>query len=373
MEKKFDFLLYQNSLASRCFSAGNSLGRRYSPEDFDDDVPYSSAFNPYFIDKEKIHLSKSLRRLSDKTQVFIDRRSNPHIRNRRSHTDEVVSIAVYITEVLGLNVFLVEAIALGHDIGHSPFGHLGERAIRDFSGRDFEHSIMSVIVAQFIERSGKGLNLSWEVLEGIANHSCGSGGLKINPNLPLEYAVVMLADKIAYVFADLNDALRCGYLTESQLPQEFTELGKNQRERCNNCIFNLVQESAKKQTISFVDSPTAQKFNFLRQWSFDNFYHKLDNECQRASVYEDFKMVYPELENCLADFNQDVFLAIALMTDGEFRKISKTLRNDRKKLFTPDYFRNFGFYEVLSSLPNNSKIDICNADLDKSKFHRFQW
>jgi dGTPase len=212
MEQKKDFIPYLNSLFFSQFVSSQSLGRRYSLEELDDDHLYLGAFNPYFIDREKIRLSKSLRRLEDKTQVFIDHRSNPHIRNRRSHTDEVVSIAVYIAQILGLNVYLVEAIALGHDIGHSPYGHLGERIIGELSGRDFRHYIMSVVIAQFIERNGKGLNLSWEVLEGIANHSRGAGGLKINPDLPLEYAVVMLADKVAYTFSDLNDALRCGYL-----------------------------------------------------------------------------------------------------------------------------------------------------------------
>lgn len=371
MEKKFDFTPYFNALVFQCFLAENSLGRLSQIGVLDDDAPYIGAFDPYFVDKEKIRLSKSLRRLDDKTQVFIDHRSNPHIRNRRSHTDEVVSIAVYIAKILGLNVYLVEAIALGHDIGHSPFGHLGERAIRDLSGRDFQHYIMSVVIAQFIERNGKGLNLSWEVLEGIANHSRGAGGLKINPNLPLEYAVVMLADKIAYVFADLNDALRCGYLKESQLPAEFYELGKNQRERWNNCIFNLVKESAEKKTISFLDSDVAKKFEFLRQWSFNNFYLKLDKEIQRESVYDDFKKVYPKLKERLSETNQDVFLSLALMTDSELRKISHTLKKDEKKFFAPNYFLGFGFYEIITNLPDDKKIDICNAGLDKRKFQRF--
>ena len=371
MEKKFDFLPYSGALSFNCFLSENSLGRRLPIVGADDDASYIGAFDPFFIDKEKIRLSKSLRRLDDKTQVFIDHRSNPHIRNRRSHTDEVVSIAVYIAKILGLNVYLVEAIALGHDIGHSPFGHLGERAIRDFSGRNFEHCIMSVVVSQFIERNGKGLNLSWEVLEGIANHSRGIGGLQINPNLPLEYAVVMLADKIAYVFSDLNDALRCGYFKENDLPSEFFELGKNQRERWNNCIFNLVKESAEKMTVSFLDSDVAQKFSYLRDWSFNNFYLKLDKEFQRESVYEDFKLVYPKLNKRLEGINQDVSLPIALMTDSEFRKIAQTLKKDKKKFLAPDYFNNFGFYEIVSNLPKDSKIDICNAGLNKSKFQNF--
>lgn len=369
--EKINFIQYLNFFSDKRFRYEDSLGRRNPIGYMDEDAIYMGAFDPYFIDKEKIRLSKSLRRLSDKTQVFVDHRSNPHIRNRRSHTDEVVSIAAYITKILGLNDYLVEAIALGHDIGHAPFGHLGEKMIREFFGCGFEHYIMSVVVAQFIERGGKGLNLSWEVLEGIANHSRGIGGLRVNPNLPLEYAVVMLADKIAYVFADLNDALRCGYLSESQLPQEFFALGENQRERWNNCIFNLVKESAEKQTISFVDSPVAQKFNFLRQWSFDNFYLRLDKEVQRKSIQEDFKQVYPELVNRLADLNQDTSLSVALMTDSEFKKISQTLKKDRKKFYTKDYFKNFGFYKIVSELPKDSKISICNAGLDKSKFQRF--
>ncbi|MFZ4632017.1 MAG: HD domain-containing protein [Patescibacteria group bacterium] len=371
MRKENQFSPFQMALFFQQFASSQSVGRRSTIENSDDDGIYLGALNPFFIDKEKIRLSKSLRRLNDKTQVFVDRQNNPHLRNRRTHTDEVVSVAVYIATILGLNVHLVEAIALGHDIGHTPYGHIGERAISELAGRKFTHQVMSLVIAQKVERSGKGLNLSWETLEGILNHSRGDGQLIMNRSLPLEYAVVMFADKIAYTFSDLNDALRCSYFQESQLPAEFFALGKSQRERTNNCILHLVKESAEKQFISFSDSQVAQQFESLRQWSFHNFYRKLDHEVQREAVYDDFKKVYPFLEDIFGKLGHNVFLALALMTDSEIRKITLTLKKDKKKIYAPGFFSSFGFYEILSNLPKNSKIDIFNADLDKSKFKRF--
>jgi hypothetical protein len=110
----------------------------------------------------------------------------------------------------------------------------------------------------------------------------------------------------------------------------------------------------------------------LRQWSFENFYHELDNEIQKETIYGDFKKVYPKLENRLGEMGYDVFLAMALMTDSELRKISQTLKKDERKFFAHNYFQGFGFYEIISSLPKDSKIDIYNAGLDKSKFFRFE-
>ena len=361
------FAPYVGAFSLSAFVSSQTIGRRYCLNDLDDDFAFIGALNPFFVDKEKLLQSKALRRL-EKTQVFPDRKSNVHIRNRRVHTDEVISIATYIAQILGLNVYLVEAIALGHDIGHSPFGHVGEKAIAEITGRNFRHEVMSVVIAQKIERKGRGLNLSFETLEGIINHSRGSGELRTNALLPLEYAVVMMADKIAYTFSDLNDAVRFGYFKESDLPTELFSLGKNQRERWFNCIFSLVKESVEKKTISFSESEIAVDFEALRQWSYKNFYSKVPGEEKRDKLYSEFRIVHPALQELIGS-EKDAVLGLALMTDLEFKRILHVVENDSKK-FTKNFLKDFSFFEILSNLPER-EVDIFDADLNRQKFFRF--
>ena len=360
-----DFRPYFGSLKSKAFQVENSRGRRY-PVETDEDAAYIQVFGPFFVDREKICLSKSFRRLADKTQVFIDHKENSHVRDRKIHTDEVASMSIQIAGVLGLNVCLAEAIALGHDLGHTPFGHLGERAIAEISGKDFRHEIMSVVMAQKVERAGQGLNLSFEVLEGILKHSCGADDLKIDPTLPLEYGVVMLADKIAYVFSDLNDALRLGYFTETELPLELFSLGKNQRERWLNCVFSLVKESSEKGALSFHDSEVAQQFNVLRSWSFKNFYKTINDQEGSVKGTSELKTVYKFFNENFGLFSYDPLLSLALLTDREVKKIitfaeHPTIR-DIKGL------EKFSFVEILRKFPIDHKIDIFNPDLNSKDF-----
>ena len=363
--KNFDFRPYFKSLEAKAFCSEDSRGRRY-PTETDEDAAYIQVFGPFFVDIAKICLSKSSRRLTDKTQVFIDHKENSHVRDRKIHTDEVAAMSVQIAGVLGLNVGLAEAIALGHDLGHTPFGHLGERAITEISGKDFRHEVMSVVMAQKIERAGKGLNLSFEVLEGILKHSCGADDLKIDPTLPLEYGVVMLADKIAYVFSDLNDALRLGYFTESELPLELFSLGKNQRERWLNCVFSLVKESSEKGVLSFRDSEVAQQFNALRSWSFKNFYKTINDQEGSVKGTSELKTVYKFFNENFGLFSYDPLLSLALLTDREVKKILSfaehpTIR-DIKEL------EKFSFVEILRKFPIDHKIDIFNPDLNSKDF-----
>jgi len=353
MDKKI--VDFKGSLSAKAFISSNSLGRR-----FDNDADSSYDFlDPFFLDREKIRLSKSYRRLADKTQVFPpDLHSN--VRNRLIHTNDVVNLASLYANILGLNVYLSEAIAYGHDIGHTPFGHLGERLICDLSGKKFAHHVMSVVVAQKIERKGLGLNLSYETLEGILNHSRGAGDMNINSSITEESNLVMFSDKIAYTFSDLNDAIRVGYISESKLPKIVKHFGKNQRERILNVSFDFIKESSEEGKISFSKSEISKKFSELRSWMYENVYFVLDVEDYRVKIYNDLK----NISLFLSDYFKgsiNPYLAIGCMTDSEVRKFSHHLNNGGVKDL------NYGFIEIVSNLLSR-EIDIFNPDLKKEYF-----
>ncbi|MGP1433315.1 MAG: deoxyguanosinetriphosphate triphosphohydrolase [Catonella sp.] len=171
----------------------------------------------YQRDRDRILHCKSFRRLKHKTQVFLDPEGD-HYRTRLTHTLEVAQIARTIARALMLNEDLTEAIALGHDLGHTPFGHAGERALNRISPYGFLHNEQSVRVVELLEKHGEGLNLTKEVRDGIRNHRSAC------EPYTLEGKIVRLSDKIAYVNHDIDDALRGGILTEEDLPAEFTDI-----------------------------------------------------------------------------------------------------------------------------------------------------
>lgn len=212
-----------------CFSAG--AGRRRVTEDPD---PIRTAFQR---DRDRILHCNSFRRLKHKTQVFLDPVGD-HYRTRLTHSLEVSQIARTICRAMHLNEDLTEAIALGHDIGHTPFGHAGEAALNDISSCGFKHYLQSVRVLDYIEKDGKGLNLTWEVRNGIACHTDRVAATK-------EGYIVRLADKIAYVNHDIDDAIRAGILTESELPKASTDiLGSSKSERITTLIMALVENGS---------------------------------------------------------------------------------------------------------------------------------
>ena len=190
-------------------------------------------------DRDRIIHAKSFRRLKNKTQVFLSPEGD-HYRTRLTHTLDVSQIARSIARSLDLNEDLTEAIALGHDLGHTPFGHEGERALSELSGR-FEHNEQSLRVVDVLENNGEGLNLTFEVRDGILNHQTSG-----NPKT-LEGKAVCLADKIAYVNHDIDDALRAGILKPEDLPKSLTAvLGNSSRERINNMIQSIYRASKDK-------------------------------------------------------------------------------------------------------------------------------
>jgi dGTPase len=212
-------------------------------------------------DRDRILHSKSFRRLKHKTQVFIAP-AGDHYRTRLTHTLEVSQIARTIARALNLNEDLTEAIGLGHDLGHTPFGHEGENVLNELCPNGFKHNEQSLRVVDLLEKDGKGLNLSWEVRDGIVNHSksrakvLGSEWGKVST---LEGEIVKLADLVAYVNHDSDDAIRAGIIKESALPESATKiLGNSPSARINTMVCDIVKNSWA------VSGLTADKRNALR-------------------------------------------------------------------------------------------------------------
>ncbi|MEI6650904.1 MAG: HD domain-containing protein [Candidatus Moraniibacteriota bacterium] len=294
-----------------------------------------------------------------KAQVFSLPR-NPHIRKRLTHGLEVTSLAGTIAEILGLNIALVEAGSIAHDIGHTPYGHLGESFLTTVLGREFRHNIFGTIVAQHIERKGVGLNLAFETLEGILFHSGGRKSISSWSDLRAEYAVIRLADKIAFTFSDLNDALRYGYLGSDRGfdAMVWNWFGSNQRERIANCVHALVQESAEENHISFSRSETAQRFEELKKWMYENVYSQVDSTIQ-ATILErtyDFLSTGPAFEEC------DPAMLLALLTDDETDAIGHILLESKRLRADNGLIKNFGIMEIIPDL-KGKRIDLFDPDL----------
>jgi len=216
-------------------------------------------------DRDRILHCKAFRRLKHKTQVFLAP-AGDHYRTRLTHTLEVAQIARTISRALSLNEDLTEAIALGHDIGHTPFGHIGERMLNSLCEEGFAHYTQSIRVVEKLEKDGKGLNLTREVRDGILNHRMSG-----HPST-MEGNVVRYSDKIAYINHDIDDAIRAGMLTESMLPSELTDiLGHSVRERLNALIHSLIDNSLGQPELS-MDSDMEEAMLDMRRFMFNTVY-----------------------------------------------------------------------------------------------------
>ncbi len=219
----------------------------------------------YQRDRDRILHCKAFRRLKDKTQVFLAPQGD-HYRNRLTHTLEVSQIARTIAKALRLNEDLVEAIALGHDLGHTPFGHAGERALNEVHPDGFAHYKQSIRVVEVLEKNGRGLNLTWEVRNGILNHRTSG-----NP-ATLEGQVVRFSDKIAYIHHDMDDAQRAGIITEDDIPITLRMLlGYTTRERLNTFVHDIIENSMDKDFIQ-MSGEIQEAMMDLRRIMFRNVY-----------------------------------------------------------------------------------------------------
>ena len=220
----------------------------------------------YQRDSDRILHSKSFRRLMHKTQVFLQPEGD-HYRTRMTHTLEVARIARTIARALRLNEDLAEAIAFGHDLGHTPFGHAGEVALTEVMGKEFRHNEQSLRVVDDLEKDGMGLNLTYEVRMGILGHSMGS-------RLPetLEGRIVRYADQIAYINHDIDDAMRAGILTNRDIPREISDvLGESHRDRINTLVTNLIRHSLHNDSLG-MEEAVYQTMQALRKFMFERVY-----------------------------------------------------------------------------------------------------
>ena len=220
----------------------------------------------YQRDSDRILHSKSFRRLMHKTQVFLQPEGD-HYRTRMTHTLEVARIARTITRALRLNEDLSEAIAFGHDLGHTPFGHAGEVALTEVMGTPFRHNEQSLRVVDILEKDGAGLNLTYEVRMGILGHSRSS-------RLPetLEGQIVRISDQIAYINHDIDDAMRAGILTDGDIPREIADvLGESHRDRINTLVTNMIFHTLSSGELG-MDPEISQAMEALRAFMFEHVY-----------------------------------------------------------------------------------------------------
>ncbi|MDE7433085.1 MAG: deoxyguanosinetriphosphate triphosphohydrolase [Lachnospiraceae bacterium] len=219
----------------------------------------------YQRDRDRIIHSKAFRRLKHKTQVFLAP-AGDHYRTRLTHTLEVAQIARTIAKALRMNEDLTEAIALGHDLGHTPFGHAGESALNKVCKDGFSHFEQSIRVVEILEKKGQGLNLTKEVRDGIINHRTSG-----QPST-MEGKIVRLSDKIAYINHDIDDAIRGRILNEEDIPMKYTDvLGHSKKERLNTMIYDIVNQSMDKPDI-IMSKDISNAMSGLRTYMFENVY-----------------------------------------------------------------------------------------------------
>ncbi|MDR3185818.1 MAG: deoxyguanosinetriphosphate triphosphohydrolase [Christensenellaceae bacterium] len=269
---KADYLDYEDKfLSPHATRSSKSLGR----QNFLSPCPLRTEFQR---DRDRILHCKSFRRLKHKTQVFLSPNGD-HYRTRLTHTLEVTQIARTLSRALRLNEDLTEAIALGHDLGHTPFGHAGEKVLNKLTGH-FRHNEQSLRVVEKLENEGKGLNLTFEVRDGILNHC-----LSTTPNT-LEGMVVNFSDRIAYINHDIDDAIRAGVIKESDLPQNIIELLGNKR---GNMIDKFVSDIV---NMSYGNDKVVQSDLYrdalmqLRKFMFDRVYFS-ESEAKTEEIKAD--------------------------------------------------------------------------------------
>ena len=237
-------------------------------------------------DIDRIIHSKSFRRLMHKTQVFLQPEGD-HYRTRMTHTLEVSRIARSISVGLRLNEDLTEAIAMGHDLGHTPFGHAGEVALSEVTGRPFLHNEQSLRVVDQLEKDGAGLNLTYETRMGILGHSWSAPA----PDF-MEGHVIRFADRIAYINHDIDDAMRAGIITESDIPKEISGvLGHSHSERINTLVEDLVTQTGISNTLR-MQPKVAEAMDALREFMFERVYRNPKAKGEESKARDILKSLY---------------------------------------------------------------------------------
>src|SRR5579864_1185970 len=263
---------------------------------------------PFQRDRDRIVHSKAFRRLRLKTQVFVDP-DGDHFRTRLTHTIETTGIARGVARALRLNEDLVEAIGLGHDLGHPPFGHAGEEALdellRERGGRGFRHNEHSLRVVERLERDGRGLNLTWEVRDGILKHT-GPDEAETQ-----EGKIVRIVDRVAYINHDIDDAVRAGVLAQAGLPsEEIALLGASGSRRIDTLVHDLVETSARADDIAQSEE-IGNAMLSLRTFMFERVYLPQEHTHIRATV----RRIFEDLVDVRGYSIEDATDYLAGMTD----------------------------------------------------------
>lgn len=268
----------------------------------------------YQLDRDRILHCKAFRRLKHKTQVFLSPEGD-HYRTRLTHTLEVAQIARTIAKALLLNEELTEAIALGHDLGHTPFGHAGERALSHICPVGFEHHMQSIRVVEILEKHGKGLNLSKEVSDGIKNHQTAG-----NP-ATLEGKIVRLCDKIAYINHDIDDAIRGQIIKEEELPREFTDiLGHSLGERLDTLTHDIIRNSDNLNDI--IMSPEIEaSMRSLRGYMFQSVYTNKKAKAQEEQAERLLEQLYEYYEKHLEYLPEEYRHRMELLSEPPYRAV----------------------------------------------------
>ena len=284
---------------SACFSVRSKGRVKHEPE--------CNIRTCFQRDIDRIIHSKAFRRLKQKTQVFLHP-DGDHYRTRLTHTFEVARIARTIARALRLNEDLTEAIALGHDLGHTPFGHAGERALNDVLADDggFRHNEQSLRIVERLEKDGKGLNLTHEVRDGILCHS----GKKTPETL--EGKIVKISDRIAYLNHDVDDAIRAEVLKESDIPQKVSDaFGFGHSGRINAMICDIILESKQRGDITF-SRDCAEAFDIFRDFMFQKVYSDTRAKSEEVKVFGIMSRIFDYYHN-----NPDKMTA-------DYRKVAST-------------------------------------------------
>ena len=261
-------IIEKQTLSSKAVLSANTLGRKRAEEKDDMRTDFQ-------LDRDRILHSKSFRRLKHKTQVFLSPEDD-YYRTRMTHTLEVAQIARTIARALRLNEDLTEAIALGHDLGHTPFGHAGERTLNKITSFGFTHYEQSIRVCERLEKNLKGLNLTYEVLDGILHHT------KDEQPSSLEGQVVRISDRIAYINHDIDDAVRGEIIHSDDIPFDIkVVLGTTKGDRISRLVKSVVEntDDAVK-----MDDITFEAFDKLHTFLFDNVYRNPKAKCEESKV-----------------------------------------------------------------------------------------
>ena len=296
--KQIKELLYQKEEGLSPFAQKSKESRGRNKKEENDD-PFRTEFQ---IDKDRIINSKAFRRLKRKTQVFYTPK-NDHLRTRLTHTLEVSQISRTLACILNLNEDLTEAIALGHDLGHAPFGHSGEEALMKITKNGFKHNVHGIRVVEVIE----GLNLTKETLDGILNHT------GIGKPYTLEGQIVKIADRIAYLNHDIEDAIREDVIKEGDIPKEFREyFGKTKSERINTVIKDMYLNSVNQNEIKMSEI-CVNFLNNLRSWMFKNVYFSDKTKQEEYKIKKIVSELFEYYKNLYGE--QDAIDYVAGMSD----------------------------------------------------------